>query len=227
MRPMKKLAMGLLVLLPICYANAYTCPDPNVEMVVANAIPQAKSDAEVIAGWGERALYKVKTLTVSEHTKHNMLSYMQCPRLQFFVNISHSSSTDIVLGDQSGTLSGNEIATNVNFNDNTIFYTHSCNSGAGTTQGSLVNGMKRAHAKAFIGTNRTVSCGSSSEDIIVAKCVIRSVLLRNKRFDNAIRQCTTSVGIPNFIVLNDFNKNWNLGLVTPALKAALHSHVEL
>ena len=102
-----------------------------------------------------------------------------------------------------------------------IFYSHSCNSGAGKTSGSLVNGFRNANARAFIGTNRKVSCGGASEDITVTKCIMKNSLIRNESFASAESRCL-SYGAPTFLAIHTYGKDWdNIKVIPPTLKDEL------
>lgn len=199
-------------------ASAYSCPDERVTMVVAVGASEEESnpeDAATTKSWGEKAGFVVHHIPVAKHTRTNLLNWMQCKRLSFFYNVSHSISTAIITGANER-LTGDDIRKNVNFRGQTIFYSHSCESSIDTGPDSLVRGIKDAKARGFIGTTRIVKCGTP--DITTTACVQYAVLLLGYPFQGAVSACSAKYGPNTFLSVNDFytGKSQTLTLITPS-----------
>lgn len=195
-------------------ASAYTCPDEKVNIVVATGLPEVDHQDSAYKEWGKEVGFVVHHVPSAEHNRTNLLNWMQCKKLSFFLNISHGATDTSITTAANEFLTGEDIRKNVNFRGRTVFFSHSCDSASSTGPGSLARGLKDANARGFIGTNRAVYCGAP--DIGSTTCTVYAVLLHNYTFDKAVTACIAKYKMDSFLVVNKYTTEKELDLITPA-----------
>ncbi len=170
---------------PIQAHPVYTCPNDKVTFVVGVAEDMATEAVKEALGdvlsTARRNGFVVQKLYGAFATKESYLSWLACPKLRVFWNISHGTAMNIVLSRDTE-LTATYVKNDVHLRCRTLVFSYSCNG----FNGSLKTNFVAAGAQRFIGSN--TKCAAGGPDLSTAKCFWNKAL-EGKNITKALTDC--------------------------------------